>query len=69
MTGAEFISMDIEGTGKIKTADTCIEAAEKIFNASGLIGKYEINEDLDSALLKLVNKNIHMVIKTKKNAK
>lgn len=66
MSGAEFISMDIEGTGKIKTADTCIEAVEKMFDASELIGKYEINEDLDSATLKLVNKNIHVVIKTKK---
>lgn len=66
ITGAEFIRMDIEGTGKVLTDDTCTIAAEKLFKASGLTGKYEINEDLNTAILTLNNKDIHAVIKTKK---
>lgn len=65
-TGAEFIRMDIEGTGKIETDGTCKATAEKLFNASGLIGEYKIDEEYNAATLELYNKTVHMVIKTKK---
>ncbi len=65
-TGAEFIKMDIEGKGNIKTVDTCKTAAEKLFNASGFIGKYEIDESFDSTTLKHNNEKVNVVIKTKK---
>lgn len=66
ITGAEFISMDIEGTGKIQTSDTCSMTAKKLFDATGLTGRYEINYELDSATLKFNEKEFNVVIKTKK---
>lgn len=65
-TGAEFIRMDIEGTGIIRTGDTPIAAAEKLFVASGITGDYQIDEESNSATLNLNNEKVQMVIKTRK---
>ncbi|MDF2674258.1 MAG: hypothetical protein K0R09_2526 [Clostridiales bacterium] len=64
--GAEFIRMDVEGTGKIETNDICKSVAEKLFIALELTGKYEIEEKSDSATLKIDNGEVHVVVKTKK---
>ena len=65
-TGAEFIRIDIEGTGKIETNDICKSVAEKLFNALEFTGKYEIEEKPDSATLEIGNGEVYAVIKTKK---
>jgi hypothetical protein len=65
-TGAEFMKMNIEGTGSIKTGDNSKTTAEKLFNASGFIGEYEIDESFDSTTLKHNNEKVFVVIKTKK---
>lgn len=65
-TGAEFVRMDIEGTGKIQTGDTPIEAAKKLFDAFGTGGVYEIDEESDSVVLSLKNEKNQVVIKTRK---
>lgn len=65
-TGAEFMRMDIEGTGKIETYDTPAIAAKKLFNVFKVPSVFEIDEKLDSAILKIEKGNILIVIKTKK---
>lgn len=65
-TGADFVRMDIEGTSKINTEESCRETAENIFRSSGLGGDFTVAEDMNGVLLKCDTKNGHVEIKTRK---
>lgn len=66
LSGAEFMRMDIEGSGKIQTEDIPYKAASKLLNASGMGGAYEITEENGLTVLRIKNGRNQVVIKTRK---